>query len=130
MGLYSRFFLAILAIGRAKNANNDLVKDGEIHINILDTLKKEFKEVRKLWTHLDQQICAQDELDMCKTRLRLKGPNDEKPQKREVTSILKNLTYNLENKVETIFLLDEHEVGVYFDLYIFSDNVVRFTRTV
>ncbi|KAJ3664999.1 hypothetical protein Zmor_000523 [Zophobas morio] len=103
-------FRSILAIGRAKNANNDLVKDGEIHINILDTLKKEFKEVRKLWTHLDQQICAQDELDMCKTRLRLKGPNDDKPQKKEVTSILKNLTYNLENKVETIFLLDEHEL--------------------
>ncbi|XP_044258765.1 E3 ubiquitin-protein ligase SHPRH [Tribolium madens] len=99
-------FKSILMVGRAKNADSNLLKDGEIHINILETLKKEFKEVRKLWTYLEQQICAQDEVDMCKIRLRLKEPNEEEKQNK----ILKNLNYNIDNKLETIHVLDVHEV--------------------
>ncbi|XP_008201431.1 E3 ubiquitin-protein ligase SHPRH isoform X2 [Tribolium castaneum] len=100
-------FKSILAVGRSKNADATLLKDGEVHINILETLKKEFKEVRKLWTYLEQQICAQDELDMCKIRLRLKEANEEEKQNK----ILQNLNYNIVNKLETIHVLDVHEVG-------------------
>ncbi|RZC37273.1 E3 ubiquitin-protein ligase SHPRH [Asbolus verrucosus] len=104
-------FKSILAVGRAKSAKSDLIKDGEIHINLLETLKKEFKEIRKLWTFLDQQICAQDELDICKIRLRLKEPNEEDKQQKKMKPMLKNLTYNLENKLETIHVLEEQELG-------------------
>lgn len=73
-----------------------------------------FQELRRLWTLLDQQISAQDEVEICKTRLRLKSPDDNgevlrKPSKAD--KVLKNLSTILENKLETIHLLEEHEVS-------------------
>lgn len=64
-----------------------------------------------MWTFLDQQICAKDELDMCKIRLELKQPNVDGSNKQNRTdAILKKLTYIQENRLETIHMLAEHEV--------------------
>lgn len=64
-----------------------------------------------MWTCLDQQIRAQDELDMCKIRLQLKSPNtEEKTKKSRTEAILKQLSDIQNSKLETIHMLSEHEV--------------------
>nr|CAH7738161.1 unnamed protein product [Callosobruchus chinensis] len=99
---------------KSKHTSSEFHKDGEIHINVIETMKKEFKEVRHFWTLLDQQICAQDELDICKLRLQLKDVEDsdlDTPRKNgAVTRILKSLTYTTENKNENMHLLTVHEL--------------------
>ncbi|XP_044756394.1 E3 ubiquitin-protein ligase SHPRH [Coccinella septempunctata] len=99
---------------RAKNAPSALVKDGEIHLNILDNIKKEFKELRKLWTHIYQQVAAQDELDMCKIKLRLEDPSKDK--KNSKNSALKRLSYIVENKLDTMYHLNEYELDYHMML--------------
>lgn len=64
-----------------------------------------------MWTCLDQQIRAQDELDMCKIRLQLKSPNtEEKTKKSRTEAILKQLSDIQSSRLETIHMLSEHEV--------------------
>nr|CAI5818285.1 unnamed protein product [Callosobruchus analis] len=98
---------------KGKHTSSEFHKDGEIHIDIIETMKKEFKEVRHFWTLLDRQICAQDELDICKLRLQLKEVDDSYPiatrDNSAVTRILKSLTYKTENKNENMHLLNLHE---------------------
>lgn len=70
--------------------------------------------MRKLWTCLDQQIRAQDELDMCKIRLQLKSPNmEEKVRKSKAETILKQLSDIQNSRLEEINLLSEHEVCLF-----------------
>nr|CAI5818280.1 unnamed protein product [Callosobruchus analis] len=99
---------------KGKHTSSEFHKDGEIHIDIIETMKKEFKEVRHFWTLLDRQICAQDELDICKLRLQLKEVDDSYPiatrDNSAVTRILKSLTYKTENKNENMHLLNLHEL--------------------
>lgn len=71
-----------------------------------------FQELRRLWTFLDQQICAKDELDICKVRLQLKTENETV----KVNSTLKNLNYKIESRAETIHLLSVHEVNLFCKL--------------
>ncbi|XP_074033441.1 E3 ubiquitin-protein ligase SHPRH isoform X2 [Leptinotarsa decemlineata] len=105
---------SLLALLKSKNSNPEYIQDGEVYINIIECLKKEFKELRKLWTFLDQQICAQDELDICKVRLQLKTEvNDEKKDNKvqnKVNKALKNLNYQVENRNEFVNLLSVHEL--------------------
>lgn len=60
-----------------------------------------------MWTYLNQQIAAQDEVDMCKIRLRIKEPDEEEKKQDKV---LKNLNYHFENKFENIHVLNPHEI--------------------
>lgn len=122
------------SLGKAKGADANCLKDAETQMAILETMKKEFKviftrifsltdfycnyiisffkEIRKLWTFIDQQICARDEVDMCKIRLRLKESKGDNPkEKSKVESVLKHLQTNTENRYETIHMLNEHEVS-------------------
>ncbi|KAI4457698.1 e3 ubiquitin-protein ligase shprh family member [Holotrichia oblita] len=102
---------ALSALGKQKNVSADILHDAEVHFHILDILKKEFKEIRKLWTYVDAQVCATDEVDMCKMRLRLKEKTDESESDRsQINRIIKQLQQIEENRFETIHMLDEHEV--------------------
>lgn len=68
-------------------------------------LKKEFKEIRKFWTFLHQQVNAHDEIIMCKIRLRLKDENEDSvKQPKKMIAMVKNLS-DPENKLETIHVL-------------------------
>ncbi|CAH1988084.1 unnamed protein product [Acanthoscelides obtectus] len=104
----------LCSILKIKHSSPELYKDGETHMNVLETMKKEFKEVRHFWTLLDQQICAEDELDICKLRLQLKEVEDSDEgihSKNETHArILKSLTYTMENKNENMHLLTVHEL--------------------
>ncbi|KAJ8932032.1 hypothetical protein NQ314_015005 [Rhamnusium bicolor] len=104
---FNEYFINIIT--NVIDSTDKPIEDGETHITLIEALKKEFKEIRKLWTFLDQQICAQDEVDICKVRLQLKDPNSEAEEK-QMSKTIKNLTYNLENKNETVNLISLHEL--------------------
>lgn len=104
---------SLIAVGKAKGADPSWIKDGETNLAVLEAMKKEFKEVRRLWTYLEKQICAKDEIDMCKIRLKLKEPStDEKEKRTKVDSILRQLHSEETNKFETIHMMSEMEVDV------------------
>lgn len=57
-------------------------------------------------------MCATDEVDMCKMRLRLKEKTDESESDRsKINRIVKQLQQIEQNRFETIHMLDEHEVS-------------------
>lgn len=100
---------ALLAIGKSKGADHSLIKDGENHLALLEAIKVEFKEVRKFWTFIDKQICAKDELDICKIRLKLKEPEGESKE-RKLNTVLRQLQNEDRNQFEKINVLSEHEL--------------------
>lgn len=74
------------------------MKDAAEHIKILELVRKEFRYLRLLWTHLSDGLSAHDEIVMAKSRLRLgdslkQEPEEEKPPKR------KKAKNNVENDV-------------------------------
>ncbi|KAK4881219.1 hypothetical protein RN001_004538 [Aquatica leii] len=102
---------ALYNLAKLKGADEELLKDGELFLRILESQKKEFKQMRKFWTYLDRQICAHDEINMCKIRLSLKDQNREnKTYVSRTDKILKNLSLVLENKLQYINFIEEHEM--------------------
>ncbi|KAF5302451.1 hypothetical protein FQR65_LT08541 [Abscondita terminalis] len=101
---------ALYNLGKTKGAGEDLLKDGDLFFRILERQKKEFKQMRKFWTCLDQQVCAHDEINMCKIRLSLKQKSDENKKSSRTEKILKNLSLVLENKLQDINFIEEHEM--------------------
>ncbi|XP_050424544.1 E3 ubiquitin-protein ligase SHPRH [Adelges cooleyi] len=73
--------------GQAKIINKNCFKDAAEHIKLLELVRKEFKYLRLLWTHLSDNLSAHDEIVMAKSRLRLEDAdaelNDEGPPKKK-----------------------------------------------
>ncbi|GLV41293.1 uncharacterized protein CBL_04817 [Carabus blaptoides fortunei] len=101
---------AILAFGKLRGADRGLLKDGEIHVALCESRRKEFKELRKLYTFYDQQVSAQDELNICKIRFRLRLADEPVKEIQKKRNILKNLDYEIENQYEFIHVLNYVEL--------------------
>nr|XP_022908014.1 E3 ubiquitin-protein ligase SHPRH [Onthophagus taurus] len=103
---------ALLSSGKALKADKSLLHDAAIHLEILELLKKQFKEIRKLWRLIDDVVKAKDELSMCKIRLQLKEKeNDEVlPKNSQYKNILKALDNDIKNYNEDIQYLDPTEI--------------------
>ncbi|CAH0562699.1 unnamed protein product [Brassicogethes aeneus] len=95
-------------------ANDEILNDGETHINLITVLKDEYKVMSKFWTHLYQQVSAKDELDICKIRLALKDSDLEEDKR---SNVLKNLDYELKDKIKHCNLLNPHELGFLESIY-------------
>lgn len=106
----------ILSFGRQKKAENNLVKSGTLFIKIMDALRKEFKPLRLLWSMINERTCAQDELNMCKLRLRLRLPEEAVPShaistnRRKSVPKKNNLSSNLDTKMENLHVIEIHQV--------------------
>ncbi|XP_060526176.1 E3 ubiquitin-protein ligase SHPRH isoform X2 [Cylas formicarius] len=103
---------SLLALLKTKNGRPELIADGEMDVALFDLFKKEFKEVRRFWTLLDQLVCAYDELDICKVRMQMKT-EDAFPGGRfniEPNRILKNLSYEPAVAHENINLIYESQL--------------------
>lgn len=114
---------ALLGFLKSKNSIPNLIKDGENHVLLMDTLKKEFKEIRKFWTMLDSQVCARDELHICKVRLQLKSTGEQSKDK--TSKLLKKLDYRTEQIHENINLIRPAELP-HQELSLKSD-VIRYS---
>lgn len=51
-------------------------KDAKNHLQLLNTVKKEFLFLNLLWRQIFDQVAARDELNMAKIRLRLPLPDE------------------------------------------------------
>jgi len=47
------------------------LEDAAEHMKVLELVRKEFRYLRLLWTHLSDSLSAHDEIVMAKSRLRL-----------------------------------------------------------
>lgn len=104
---------------------SDALQDGETFLKMIELQKKEFRELRKAWTYLEAQLCANDELVICKTRLQLKDEQEEGANGPKKHRVLRQLSNEIANNLEHINELSEHEVSLYFNvmLNVFDDFI-------
>lgn len=74
-----------------------------------------------MWTLLDRQICAQDELSICKVRLQLTTEDGGSPSKGTVNRTLKNLSYEQKSTHDFINLIMPAEVMYRNDFILFVE---------
>ncbi|XP_061176865.1 E3 ubiquitin-protein ligase SHPRH-like [Saccostrea echinata] len=75
---------SVLSFARSHAMDRDLVHYGQTHIEIMDKLKKEFKLLRVLWIECKAHVSSFDELSMATTRLRLRLPDEPKPDNNQL----------------------------------------------
>jgi len=66
--------MKLFQYGQAKIINTNCLKDAAEHMKILELVRKEFRYLRLLWTHLSDSLSAHDEIVMAKSRLRIENP--------------------------------------------------------
>ncbi|XP_055839447.1 E3 ubiquitin-protein ligase SHPRH [Episyrphus balteatus] len=72
---------AMKAIFSAVKSNVDmkeLVRECELQLEAIALMKIEYKELVKLWIEIEYSVKAYDEMDMCKMRISLADPDEEK----------------------------------------------------
>ena len=85
-------------------------------MKLLEAMKKEFKLLRILWRQIYDNVAAVDELNMSIMRLRLRFDDEPitsenkmkiKKDKKEKSA---DLATRVQDKVETIYILEKHEI--------------------
>ncbi|XP_008183763.1 E3 ubiquitin-protein ligase SHPRH isoform X2 [Acyrthosiphon pisum] len=80
--------MKLFQYGQAKIINKSCLEDAAEHMKVLELVRKEFRYLRLLWTHLSDSLSAHDEIVMAKSRLRLgdnitPAPNEDGPPKKK-----------------------------------------------
>lgn len=104
----------LLAFGKHKRGDKKLLDCGTVFFKVTNALRREFKPLRLLWSLINERTCAQDELNMCKLRLRLRYPDEPVPdtsthvnkRKKQVS----NLSSNLDTKMENLHIIEPHQI--------------------
>lgn len=102
-----RVLKLLLQFARRNYAPSVAVDGGTIHLKLLNAYKTEFRNIRIVWRHLNDQASAVDELSMATIRLRLRLPY-ELPQAKPSNKFLNNDS----NKPTPIYLLEKHEIDI------------------
>jgi len=107
-----RLLRAVLKYARTRTIfDREILDDGAIQMKLYEGLKKEFRLARILWRQLYDQVAGMDELNMSTLRLRLRY--DDEPLT-NLADLRKNkekgLATRMEEKVETIYILEQHEI--------------------
>ncbi|XP_069684447.1 E3 ubiquitin-protein ligase SHPRH isoform X2 [Periplaneta americana] len=108
-----RVLKVIVAHVRGRRSNRECLEDGNQYLKLLEAIKREFRHLRLVWTQLRDQVSAQDELDMAKMRLRIRFPDEPVPQSNKKRNPLQQLSSNIGNAVETIHIIENHQVSSY-----------------
>lgn len=66
--------------------------------------------MRALWSQINDYVSAVDELNMCKLRFRLRLENEPLVKTKSKKQAGVDLGSNMQNKVERIYVIEEHEV--------------------
>ncbi|GLG99404.1 E3 ubiquitin-protein ligase SHPRH [Gryllus bimaculatus] len=107
---HERILRVLLTFVRNKRASVELLEDGNQFLKVLEALKKEFKQLRFTWTQMRDRVSVQDELHMAKLRLRIRFEDERVPQRSQKHNPLHQLSSLLTNKMETIHVIESHEV--------------------
>ncbi|CAG2058928.1 unnamed protein product, partial [Timema podura] len=109
----------VFTYARQKRLDKQCLEDGQTHFKWLELLKKEFKNLRALWSQLSDKVSAIDELDMSKIRLRVRCHdepsvgtlNKKNLQKHKTTAPLNN--FHSQEQETTIYILEPFQVDSY-----------------
>jgi hypothetical protein len=63
--------LSVLQASARNNGHHTLARFGAKQLQLLDLIKKEFKDYSKCWVEINYTVSAYDELNMCKYQLQL-----------------------------------------------------------
>ncbi|XP_064122069.1 E3 ubiquitin-protein ligase SHPRH-like [Macrobrachium nipponense] len=111
-------YLQIKCLGKVEE---EIYEDSQTHMQILEAMKKEFKNYRILWRAVFDSVSAMDEVNMATIRLRLRFPDEEIPQQKKKK---KSDGAELEKQMEAIrYILEPGELPQQ-QLKLKSDRVV------
>jgi len=92
------YITELFQYGQAKIINKSCLEDAAEHMKVLELVRKEFRYLRLLWTHISDSLSAYDEIVMAKTRLRLgdnmtsvvneDGPLKKKPKREDENDVI------------------------------------------
>merc|ERR1719273_2223416 len=110
-----RLLRAILKYAKQFLFDKDVIEDGNTHMKLLEAMKKEFKLLRILWRQIYDNVAAVDELNMSIMRLRLRFEDEpitseNKMKIKKDSKKAANLSTRVQDKVETIYILEKHEL--------------------
>ena len=114
-----RLLRAVLKFAKNRQGgfSGPLVEDGNNQVRLFEGLKKEFRLTRIYWRQFYDNVAGVDELNMCTMRLRLKFDDEQNTPTTWFTSTAKrkqgetDLSTRVKEKVETIYILEKHEVS-------------------
>lgn len=92
-----------------------ILEDGNNHVKLIESLKKEFRLTRIFWRQIFDNVAGVDELNMCTMRLRLKLEDDPGNGSNWFMRDSKSkdgpdLSTRVKEKAETIYILAKHEL--------------------
>lgn len=114
-----RLLRAILKYAKNAVYTKEIIEDGNIHMKLLEAMKKEFRLMRILWRQIYDNVAAVDELNMSIMRLRLRFEDEPvisqnkmkiKKSNNEEKNTAPDLSTRVKEKVETIYILEKHEL--------------------
>ncbi|KAK7076402.1 hypothetical protein SK128_024788, partial [Halocaridina rubra] len=101
--------------------DEEIYKDSQTHLQILDAMKKEFKNYRILWRSVFDSVSALDEVNMATLRLRLRFLDEILPQQKKKK---KSNEAELEKQMDVIRYIVEPAELPHHQLKLKSDKVV------
>jgi len=103
------YLTELFQYGQAKINNKSCLEDAAEHMKVLELVRKEFRYLRLLWTHLNNSLSAYDEIFVAKSRLKL-GDNitlasneDGPPKKKSKREVENNVS--LDYVVSHLYIL-------------------------
>ncbi|KAG8225017.1 hypothetical protein J437_LFUL006028 [Ladona fulva] len=111
-GEIERMLKVVLGFAKSKKLDQKIIEQGNTQIKLMESMKKEYKYLRILWRQLNDQVSAIDELNMAKLRLGLRDTEEVKEAKQR-KKVVGNLSTNLHSKLESLHLLNQHELEPY-----------------
>ncbi|KAG4066978.1 hypothetical protein HA402_007726 [Bradysia odoriphaga] len=72
---YQETMLRVIYSFAKRDSNETIVNDGELHLQVIELIKDEYKKYSQYWVEINHSAAAYDELKMCKSRMQIYDPD-------------------------------------------------------
>lgn len=94
-------FADLQATAKLRRADETILSDSKVHLKLLDALKNEFKEYSQLWVEINYTVSTFDEMNMCKSRLRIVDKDELERTKQKKTK-MDVFTFEIDDNVNDL----------------------------